>query len=113
MDMQDELTDRFGDIPKSVENLLKIAALKALAHRAYVTEVSINRQEVRLTMYQKARLKVEKIPEFVQKYKGNLKMMPGEVPVLLYTDMKNKNKDSFAMMKVAKELVEGLGELTE
>lgn len=113
MDMQDELTDRFGDIPKSVENLLKIAALKALAHRAYVTEVSINRQEVRLTMYQKARLKVEKIPEFVQRYKGNLKMMPGEVPVLLYTDIRNKNKDSFAMMKVAKELVEGLGELTE
>ena len=41
-----------------------------MAHRAYVTEVSINRQEVRLTMYQKARLKVELIPEFVQSYKG-------------------------------------------
>ncbi len=113
MDMQDELTDRFGDIPKSVENLLKIAALKALAHRAYVTEVSINRQEVRLTMYQKARLKVELIPEFVKSYKGNLKMMPGEVPVLLYTDTRNKNKDSFAMMKMARELVEGLTGLTE
>ena len=113
MDMQDELTDRFGDIPKSVENLLKIAALKAMAHRAYVTEVSINRQEVRLTMYQKARLKVELIPEFVQSYKGKLKMMPGEVPVLLYTDTRNKNKDSFPMMKMARELVEGLTGLTE
>ena len=49
MDMQDELMDRFGDIPHSVENLLKIAAIRALAHRAYVTEVVINRQEVRLT----------------------------------------------------------------
>ena len=48
--------DRFGDIPRSVDNLLAIAALKALAHRAYVTEVKINRQEIRMTMYQKARL---------------------------------------------------------
>ena len=28
MDMQDELLDRFGDIPKSVENLLKIAMVR-------------------------------------------------------------------------------------
>ncbi len=111
MDMQDELTDRFGEIPRSVENLLKIAALKAAAHMAYVTEVSINRQEVRLTMYAKARLKVELIPEFIASYKGSLKMMPGEVVVLMYTDHRNKNKDSFAMMKVAKELVEGLAKL--
>ncbi|MDR0924976.1 MAG: transcription-repair coupling factor, partial [Hungatella sp.] len=51
MDMQDELMDRFGDIPGPVDNLLKVAGLKALAHSAYVTEVNINRQEVRLTMY--------------------------------------------------------------
>ena len=34
MDMQDELIDRFGELPKPVENLLKIAYLKALAHQA-------------------------------------------------------------------------------
>ena len=34
MDMQDELIDRFGDIPKSVDNLLRVAELKAMAHRA-------------------------------------------------------------------------------
>ena len=37
MDMQDELLDRFGDIPKSVENLLVIARVRALAHKCYVT----------------------------------------------------------------------------
>ena len=51
MDMQDELMDRFGDIPRSVENLLMIAGLRALARQAYVTEVVINRQEIRLSMY--------------------------------------------------------------
>ena len=51
MDMQDELIDRFGDIPGPVENLLKVAELKAAAHRAYVTGVAVNRQEIRMELY--------------------------------------------------------------
>ncbi len=111
MDMQDELLDRFGEVPRSVENLLRIAALKAMAHRAYVTEVRINRQEIRLTMFREARLQVDKLPEFIEGYKGNLKMTAGEEPVLLYTDTRSRNKDCQAMMKLAGELVRGLGEL--
>ena len=34
MDMQDELIDRFGELPGAVGNLLKVAYLKALAHQA-------------------------------------------------------------------------------
>ena len=45
MDMQDELLDRFGDIPKSVENLLVIARVRALAHKCYVTEVLVKEKE--------------------------------------------------------------------
>ena len=111
MDMQDELMDRFGDIPRSVDNLLKIANLRALAHRAYVTEVMINRQEVRLTMYQKAKIKVEKIPDLVNAYKGDLKLAPGEVPVFHYVDRRNKNQDSLSMMEKAGEILRGMGEL--
>ncbi len=80
MDMQDELMDRFGEMPKPVENLLKVAALKALAHSAYVTEVNINRQEIRLTMYRNAKLKVEGIPKIVEQYRGDLKFHMGEEP---------------------------------
>lgn len=111
MDMQDELMDRFGDIPRSVNNLLTIARLRALAHRAYVTEVVINRQEVRLTMYLKAKLQVEKIPELVKAYNGELKLVPGEVPSFHYVDRRNKNQDSLAMVEKAKEILKGLGEL--
>ena len=113
MDMQDELMDRFGDIPRSVENLLKIASIRALAHQAYVTEVVINRQEVRLTMYQKAKLQVDKIPDMVRSYKGDLKLVPGDVPSFHYIDRRNKNQDSLAMVEKAKEILKGLGELRE
>ena len=108
MDMQDELMDRFGDIPHSVENLLKIASIRALAHQAYVTEVVINRQEVRLTMYQKAKLQVEKIPDMVRSYKGDLKLVPGDVPSFHYIDRRNKNQDSLEMMEKAEEILKSM-----
>ena len=113
MDMQDELMDRFGDIPASVDHLLRIAALKGQAHRAYVTEVLINRQEVRLTLYGRAKLKAEEFPQLLAEYKGQLKMTGGEEPVLLYQDTKHKNKDSKAMLKMAEELTEKLTKLAE
>ncbi len=113
MDMQDELLDRFGDIPKPVENLLVVAALKALAHRAYVTEVKVNRQEVRLTMYQKAKLDTTGIPQLIAQQNGELKFQLADQPFFLYVDKKNKNKDCLAMMDKAKEILDGIGALAE
>ena len=110
MDMQDELIDRFGDIPQSVNNLLKVAELKAIAHRAYVTAVNINRQEVRLELYPKAKLDVTKIPEFIKEYQGTLRMIQGEKPMFLYQDKRGKNKDCEKMMGMAKELLTKLSE---
>lgn len=112
LDMQDELMDRFGDIPKPVENLLRVAALKALAHGAYVTEVNINSQEIRLTMYQRAKLNVAGIPAFVEQYRGDLKFHMAEEPYFLYIDRKKKQTTA-AMMEQAEVLLKQLAELTE
>ena len=112
MDMQDELLDRFGEIPKPVENLLVVAMLKAEAHRAYVTEVKINRQEVRLKMFKQAKLDPSGIPELVASQKGNLKFMMTEEPYFLYTERK-KQKDCMAMLEKAKELLLAIGKLAE
>ena len=108
MDMQDELMDRFGDIPRSVENLLKIASIRALAHQAYVPEVVINRVDVWLTRYQNAILQVEKIPDMVRSYKGDLKLVPGDVPSFHYIDRRNKNQDSLEMMGKAEEILKSM-----
>ena len=113
MDMQDELIDRFGDIPKSVDNLLRVAELKALAHRAYVTEVDINTQEIRIELYPKAKLDVTGIPALIAEYKTALRFAQGEKPVLFYQDKGKKYKDCEPMMEKAKELLGKLGELAE
>lgn len=111
MDMQDELIDRFGDIPRSVENLLRVAELKAAAHAAGVTEVNVNRQEVSLSMYKNANIDITKIPDFVKQYNGDLKLKNGEIPSFLYTDQRRKNKDCEAMISQAKELLRQLKEM--
>lgn len=113
MDMQDELIDRFGELPKTVENLLQIAYLKALAHQAYVTEVNINRQEIRMAMYPKARLKTEKMPEIIAEYGGSLKMQMGDKPGLFYQEKIAKNRDSKKMMEKAEEILKKLGQMAE
>ena len=113
MDMQDELMDRFGEMPASVENLLRIAELRALAHRAYVTEAMLNRQEIRLTMYREAKLNIKEIPALINAYKGDLKLVPGEAPVFHYVDRRNKNTDSLVMLDKAKEILNRLKELRE
>ncbi len=110
LDMQDELMDRFGDIPKPVENLLVVARLKAMAHRAYVTEVKVNRQEVRLTMYPNARLDTAGIPQLVQGYGGELKFQMGEVPCFHFVERKKSYKDCKAMLEKANELI---GKMTD
>lgn len=71
-DMAEELTDRFGEPPKAVLNLLRIAVLKAKAHQGYVTEVKGNAMELRVTMYPKGRLRTEMIPELIRSYRGRL-----------------------------------------
>lgn len=113
LDMQDELMDRFGDIPKPVENLLVVARLKAMAHRAYVTEVKVNRQEVRLTMYPNARLDTAGIPQFVQGYGGNLKFQMGEAPYFHFLERKKMHKDCKAMLDKAGELIEKMINLAD
>ena len=54
-DMTEELTDRFGEPPKNVQNLLAVAELKALAHCAYVTELKQMGDSVRVTLQQHAK----------------------------------------------------------
>lgn len=113
MDMQDELIDRFGDIPKPVEHLLQIATLKAIAHQAYVMEVSINRQEIRLNMYPKACIQVDQIPNWIKKYEGNLQFVMGESPSFHYIDKHNKNKNSEVMLIRSKEIMSDLVNMIE
>lgn len=108
MDMEDELIDRFGDLPKPVSNLLAIASLRAMAHRAYVTEAIIGTQEIRLHMYAKAKLCTEKIPDLLKEYRGDLRLVTSEKPCFVYVDQRKKNKSNLPLLETCREILEKL-----
>ena len=103
-DMLEELIDRFGDIPKKVQQLLNIASLKALAHSVYITEVTQKGNGIKLTMYEKAKVCPEKIPELIKQYKGDLVLKNEDVPYFYYEKKlktgKNKESDIFETVKM-------------
>ena len=91
-DMTEELIDRYGDIPRKVMKLLEVATLKALAHSVYVTAVEQKGEQYIFTMYEKAKVRPEKIPELIQQYKGDLTFKPEEPPVFIYEEKKKNRK---------------------
>lgn len=97
-EMLEELIDRFGDPPKSVENLLYIARVKSMAHQVYFTEVSQKSDTIRFTLYEKAKIDVAKIPDFVMQYGQKLKFTAdAKTPYFTYLFRQNsreKNVDA-------------------
>ncbi len=93
-DMTEELIDRFGDIPRKVQQLLHIAALKGLAHSAYVTAVEQKGDTYRFVMYEKAKIDPQKIPPLLQKYGNSLVFKMEEPPCFLYRKRGRSGKDS-------------------
>ncbi len=115
MDMQEELVDRFGDLPAAVNNLLNIALIKAICHSVYMVGLIHKQNEIKLMMYQKARLKVEKIPELLTKYNNNLKLIPQANPYFVYhlpTNTKGKT-DNLSVFEQLKGLLVDFKRLTE
>ena len=92
-DMTEELIDRFGDIPKKVQQLLNIAALKSLAHMAYVTAVEQKGADIRFTMYERAKIDPRKIPALLETYRKNLIFRTEEPPYFLYQKKGKSGKE--------------------
>ena len=113
-DMLEELLDRFGDVPKKVQQLLQIALLKALAHRVYVVSVEQKQQAIRFTMYEKAKVKVEDIPKLLEQFKGDLQFTIDTNPYFTYQKKgKNKADKEDDVLEVVKNVLNGIKTLLD
>ena len=111
-DMLEELIDRFGDIPKKVHQLLKIANLKAMAHKVYVTAVEQKGEQYIFTMYEKAKVNPAKIPSMLESYRGNLVFRAEETPCFVYhkkgVNKREKDEDILEVVKNVLISMQGL-----
>ena len=107
-DVQDELIDRFGEIPRPVQNLLKVARIKSMAHEAYVTEISGTREELYFRMYPHAPVEPSRVAPFVSSWNGDLQVMAGEDPGFIYRDQRRRNSDAERTQETIREILVGL-----
>lgn len=74
----EEVRDRFGEPPRTFGRLLDIAYLKAIAHRAYITDVKYVMDEVRFIMLPTAPVIPELMDKLLKRYKGRMKFVTGK-----------------------------------
>ena len=70
----DELTDRFGTIPKNTENLLSVAYIKAMAHKAGVSDIKQKGHNVLIYFEQTAQNNTERLVEMINREPKRLKI---------------------------------------
>ncbi len=83
-ELSDELKDRFGNIPESVNNLLKVTLLREKAHKVYITDIKGGKGQIKLLMKPDAAIKVDKIPDVMLKAGKGFKFVTKGTPYFLY-----------------------------
>ena len=117
LDMKEELKDRFGELPSSLENLLKISELRIKAHRLYITEIRGMNGEIRFTFLPDAKIHTENIDLLLKRNKRHLELYPKGTPVFIYRYsipgeiLKNEHVLLENVERVLKDMEETIGEI--
>ena len=88
-EIQDELTDRFGDMPKSVLNLIAVAGLKPHAADIGCNEI-IQKGRVVTLKFNDGVLSPEIVFGLDNKFPSRVKVVSGEIPALTVTMKENE-----------------------
>ena len=88
MDIQDELIDRFGEMPAAVQNLLMVAWMKAKAHNNYIVELIARPEQITIKMLAKAPVNSDRVLPFMENYRGRMRFVNGENPGFIYKEMR-------------------------
>ncbi|MBC7958721.1 MAG: transcription-repair coupling factor, partial [Vallitaleaceae bacterium] len=110
LDVHDELTDRYGEPPKAVVNLLEIALIKAMANALEIITVEQNGDDYVFEVYKNANLNAQKIPELIDRYKGKLKFSIKEKACFVLSVKKEEKKEVFRQIKILLQCIKSLND---
>lgn len=101
--VEEEIEDRFGEIPLSVRNLLLISYIKALAKGLKVQYISQKGKHIRIQFKDGKLLKPEKILEVMEKYRRKLNFHAVDEPYFVY---EVQNQDQYKLLMDIKDIIE-------
>lgn len=102
-DVQEEMEDRFGDIPPATQNLIDIAFVKALCSHAQVSSLTVREGNAKLQFHPQAQLDGARMLQAAANFAAQL--LPGEAVSLLY---KKPGADVEGMLHALPPLLEAL-----
>ena len=79
----DEIIDRFGGIPKEVENLIEIARIKEMCKKANVIKVSQKRDGI-VYIFDAQKFNIDIVNPLIKEYGNRIKFSPGSQPYITY-----------------------------
>jgi transcription-repair coupling factor (superfamily II helicase) len=81
-DLEDELLDRYGRLPEAVQNLLLVSRLRVLCMQLFISQLSINDQDLTLRLAPQTPIGVEQVALLYQRTNGRLRAQPRKPGVL-------------------------------
>jgi len=92
LDIQEEIEDRFSDIPTCVVSLMDIAYLRCISAKVGIIEIKEEKEEIILQFDSSDRINKELVKALVTKYNRSIVFKLGDKPVFAYK-LKNLNKE--------------------
>ncbi len=100
----DEILDRYGNMPKEVENLLEIARIKELCLNKNILKVSQKREAI-VFNFEPSKFNMDIVDNLIKEFRNRIKFSPGTIPYITFKIDTNEDK------KVLKEIKEFLCKL--
>ncbi|WP_026881762.1 transcription-repair coupling factor [Clostridium akagii] len=91
-DVQEELEDRFSNIPKSVDNLMIIAYVKAIAKSIGIIEIKDKIEFVNIKFESKERISEKLVTSLIKNYSKSIIFKTAENPMIVYS-LKDLKRD--------------------
>jgi len=107
-DIQDELIDRYGDIPEETINLIDIAYIKNLAGNMGFSAVKEKPDAVVLVFAEQTALDIEKLGQLLSQWHGRLMFSAGKQP---YLSLRTKGMSTREILDNVKILLQGMQKL--
>ena len=104
-DMQEELEDRYGDLPKSVQLLLEVVLVKAEAHDMGITSISQKHGNLLLEFRPQPNIDPAKLMQLIAREKGKYLFTAGANP---YLTIKPRREEAEKPLELIKKFFEAL-----
>ena len=94
----DEIIDRYGSVPKEIENLIEVTRIKYLAKEQGIVKISEKRDSV-IFVYTNGRFNVDNVSDLVKKYGNKIKFSQGIEPYITLNIKKESDKQLLGEIK--------------